>query len=402
MSRFSFFRFMKDAGVSAENPWRPMQSRARIFIVALLFALPLALRAHGSATAVFHVTLPGQGPATLLVEPVNLYAPGIRVTQMGADGVAVPSEERLPDTFRGSVQGDPTSLVRLTSRDGWIAGVVRSEGLWYSIQPDDWTTPSSSVVRVIDVPNLPAPSVHNDTATPVGVPLGVGVGNCTIVACDRLSTRIVLDGDVFFRNLGTSTCAARQTSVFNAVEAIYDDSPMKIDLTVAQVNCRTSASLGNTSTRISAYLSNLRDSWNFDIVSDRSSVVLASGIDFPSGDPIGLAYLPGVCARVIAPVVTGTVPQTCPDGYAVYQAVAEPGTTYTATEFMKAKLFAHELGHNFNAEHDTGSQCKTTSPYNGPIMCPFLQVSGPNTFSPVSAAAIRDHAEESIGSITGT
>jgi hypothetical protein len=381
--------------------------RAAILLACLLALAPLgagarAARPVPAATITRVLTIPSVGLARVHLRPVNLLAPGARVTE-GLRPITLGAK-----TYEGTVAGDPASIVRLTIGRDWTSGVIRTRGAWYSVDPDSWAEPSRTLVQRVLPSELAGIAMHGDTvASQAEEPVpqaGIGVGNCIVFDCNRLSTVIALDGDVAFRNLAPSTCADRLLSVFNSVKAIFDDNPTKIDLAASHINCHTAADFGGSGTHPLTFLENMRDYWNDRVDIDRSSVVLLSGYVFPEGSPIGLAYEPGVCTRIVAPVVTGTVPQSCSLGYALMQAVAKSNSNYTASAFLKAKLFAHELGHNFDAAHDTGPECKgaDVSPRTGPIMCPVLQEAGPQSFSSASASAIRGHAERTIGSATGS
>jgi hypothetical protein len=291
----------------------------------------------------------------------------------------------------------------LTVAGGWVAGVIYARGHWLSVEPDNWARPRRMHVRQAELGSMTAPldqdALRTDSPFP---PVGAGIMNCTLFPCDRLRAVLVLDADVFFRNIAPATCQSRQIAVFNAMIQIYNEPATRIDLSASRVNCRTAPDLGPSGTHIQNYLEALRGAWAAD-TTDRSAVQLSAGYSFPAADPVGYAYVGGICTRVTpGTIVAVTIPQQCSYGYSVFQAVARPGTTYTASVFLKTKLGAHELGHNFNAEHDAASLCRSSPPLTGPIMCALLQDAGPNAFSAASAAVIRKHAENTLGSLTGT
>ncbi|MGH2831130.1 MAG: M12 family metallo-peptidase, partial [Actinomycetota bacterium] len=347
------------------------------------------------------------GPFRVRLRRTEVLAKGATFTQTDAAGRSRPVRRERFVTLEGRVEGDPEGSARLTVAAGWVAGVVHAKGRWYSVEPDDWANPRRVVVRPAGIEAGAGPWAalleRDAAAVDEQIPqVGAGLLNCSLAPCDRLRALIVLDADAFFRRISPSTCQARQVAVFNGMIGIYKRAETRIDLSSPRVNCRTAADLGPPGTSIAVYLERLRAAWNDEPV-DRSAVQLSAGYSFPAGDPAGYAYLGGICARM-TPSTAGPVhlSQRCSNGYSVYQAVRRPGTSYSASVYLRTKLAAHELGHNFNADHDPGSLCRSRQPLTGPIMCALLQDRGPNRFSAPSAETIRRHAEQNLGSITGT
>lgn len=350
------------------------------------------------------VTLPGLGRVALRLRPNPLARPGAATTITDARGVARAAKPEWFLTLAGRVDGDEESVVRLTVTRGWVSGFVASRARVVEIAPDDWARPTRTVVRdpsAEPVESLPpardlvveAPAVAARTMSHGPLEVNVlGVGNCAR-GCGELTALVLLDGDVFFRNIDPGTCVARQNAILNDVDGIYAMAATRIRLRVSQTNCRTSADLGPSGTDAGTYLDALRDAWR-STGSDRSLVFLSVGYSFPCSPTsctIGIAYRSGVCAR-FEPDPPLPLAQRCSDGYSLGQM-----TGSISTAFLRAKLAAHEIGHNFSATHGNASGCSSSSSGTGTIMCPTIQYSGPNTFSAANATEIRSHAESTIG-----
>ena len=324
------------------------------------------------------------GERAIRVWPNAVVAPGARATLRDATGSL--HEVPLPavDTLAGRVLGDDASVVRLTIADGIVAGTIATGVGAVSIHDGEVADARADVssIPVHDIASSPEKD-HGSLALSY-----FGTANCR-VPCGTLAAHVILDADDTFRALGPDTCFARQIETLNDVDGIYALAETDIDLVVTQLNCWTSNELlGDASTPAEEYLDNVRLAWDGQ-GQDRSTILHAVGFDMP-GSTVGIAWLPGVCAR--AEPLNRVSPNRCAYGQAVYQAVPTGG--YTASLFLRAKLAAHEIGHNFNAEHETAG-CTGA----GSIMCASLQTAGPNTFSPASASVIRQHAETTIGHI---
>jgi hypothetical protein len=207
---------------------------------------------------------------------------------------------------------------------------------------------------------------------------------------------VILDGDAFFDAVDPDTCHARLIERFEA--SVGPFAVAGIRFRVTQVNCRDVADLGGPGIDPRTYLENARAAWA-GAGRDRSIVHVAAGFDFGSGQPVGVAYTPGVCTRYDPDPGDDLPPaQRCPYGVSVWQAAPRPGA-YDAGASQAGVLAAHELGHAFGARHADASGCVTAPPRTGTIMCDPLQFDGPARFSSAAVQAIRTHAEATIGTL---
>ena len=116
------------------------------------------------------------------------------------------------------------------------------------------------------------------------------------------------------------------------------------------------------------------------------------------------AATPAVAATGVAHLVTGKNLDGNPIGIGFLGGLCDPrfGASLSDTEygeFYGALIMAHELGHNFGADHDgeAGSVCANTSPIY--LMAPNLNSSA--TFSQCSLASIAAKVSQSRGICVG-
>src|SRR5262249_15965514 len=124
-------------------------------------------------------------------------------------------------------------------------------------------------------------------------------------------------------------------SILNSVDFIYRRD-CGIGYTLTTIIVRTTTPQPYTSTNPGTLLSQFQSEWNTNqtaIVRDVAHLFTGKNILAASGGVIGIAYLPGVC--------------TATDGYGLSQS----HWSSTITIAQRVGLTAHELGHNWGAEH---------------------------------------------------
>ena len=179
----------------------------------------------------------------------------------------------------------------------------------------------------------------------------------------------------FFTAMGGETGAILEINdIMNQVEGIYN---FQFGLQFSLVFQHVWATAGDPYTSTAAggqggRLDQFADYWdsNYAFVG-RDLAHMWTGIDF-NGSTIGVAYLGGL---------------DCPNGplgYGMTQRITfAPGQQYLVS--------AHEIGHNFNADHaESQSACVDT------IMAPALGPQTQPTFCPYSAAQIEAHANANV------
>jgi hypothetical protein len=255
-------------------------------------------------------------------------------------------------TYRGSVLGIPDSRVYASLHEGrlWAQIVLPwQQELW--VQPVD-TAPGAvpSMPHLIydrrDVvagPETCGVEGFGEPPSPVRQPDDSGSSQRMTNECYAIA-EIAFDADFeFYASFGSVDGVVNSmTGLLNSVEAIYrDDTEIVYEFTAVLV--RTTEPDPFTSTASGCgppgILQELQAWWDANASSiDRDMTALLSGKDF-DGTTVGCAYLGQVCNAAGA--------------YSVEQ-MYHWGPTYA----LQVALIAHELGHNWNANHcDADPSC---------------------------------------------
>ena len=321
----------------------------------------------------------------LALEPNDLRGEEYRevlVTSAGEMELA----PRPLSTFKGTVVGDPDSIVRLTVLPDAFQGYIKTEEEWIFLDP--LSNYGSSTVRPLaggvvvyreaDV----RPEAMGECgvahiereASQLGVHIGAaseGIRGIFEGSHIRRTLEVATDGDgQLFQRYGNPGVFNFMAGVLNRVDGIYDT--LNVDVAVVFQQAWSSIS-GDPYTSLSASttLNQLQDWWeaNRDNV-NRDTVHQFSGKDF-SGGTIGIAYVGVVCNA--------------------------PSFAYGLSEdqrnsTLNGRLTAHELGHNLSASHDDAIGCANCNG-TGPIMCSFIQTSGSDSWSSCSRSSIGNHVD---------
>lgn len=306
------------------------------------------------------VTIAGQ-PYVLDLRPHSVRALGYEVRAQLADGSWQNVDPGPVRTMRGDLVGDP---------GGWVAASLLDDGLWARIHTsadqDWWIEPLVGRVRgatfgdyvlysSVDAPckggwcgadlipgNDQKPAVPGDDAGPAGESLWV--------------TQLGVDCDFQFHNIygGVAGAQNRVNAVINAMNAQYE-SQLFITHEITTILVRTSSGT-YTTTDPSALLNQFRGEWQANqggIQRDIAELFTGKNLD---GNVIGIAYLGVVCTS---------------SGYSVVQNL---GSFSCATD-----LSAHEIGHNWNADHCSCSgftmnpSLTCANKFNGTLTVPDIQ-----------------------------
>jgi hypothetical protein len=274
----------------------------------------------------------------LVLLPCSLRAEGFQLLVQGADGVPHAEAPAPPATYRGTIAGLPDSFVAGSLIDGQLHAVIRldpTRPLW-GVQPAssvDAAAPRALHV-VYDSADVALPAYTCGTPDahvappPAGAFAAAGPGD---VVCE-----IGCDTDVeFFQKNGSSVTNTMNDVelVLNAVEAIYDaDVGILYSITAILVHTAEPDAFGATGS--SALLSQFTQNWNTTqsaLVRDVAHLFTGKELD---GSVIGVAQLGVICNKGAA--------------YGLVQ------SKYTGNLAFRAALSAHELGHNWNANHCDG------------------------------------------------
>ncbi len=317
----------------------------------------------------------------LSVDPNDLRGPGYRAVLLDGE---TEREVNVPMvTFAGHVVGESQSVVRLTVTRGLFMGYIHTGEEWLFIDPlNDYSkedgagrAPSPDVVVYRDRDVRPDASglcgsdrIHQIAReldiTPSNEPLTRG-GRRVDVATD-------FDGQ-YFQQFGNPGSFNRINGIINAVDGIYRNQ-LNLDLNISfQQGWGNPSTDPYTSLSANTSLTQLRNWWNANRGNiNRDITHKFSGKDF-SGSTVGIAFVGVVCNA--------------------------PGSAYGISQnqgssFLRTQLTAHEIGHNFSANHDNQIGCPVSCNGSGPIMCSFLQSSGSNSFSSCSRNAIANHTNQ--------
>jgi hypothetical protein len=275
---------------------------------------------------------------------------------------------RMPgvEALRGSVVGAPGSWVRLTRTPAGLFGLLSDGQDLYAIEPA--ATASAAAVGPMQAKGT-APVIYRlaDTLMPPGE------ASCGVVTLDNLPAlrattgeqafdgvagelqalaatlptkqiEVAVVGDFEFSGLtfaGGLTPEAAIAARMNIVDGIYS-SQVGVKVIVSDVTVFRTASDPFTSTTVPSTLLNELASWRqvTPAQAARGLTHLLTGRDL-DGTTVGIAFLGSVCnTRAAAGLTQGTLSTT-----------------------SSALVIAHEMGHNFGAEHDgeAGKACEATA-----------------------------------------
>ncbi|MGE3163307.1 MAG: M12 family metallo-peptidase [Planctomycetota bacterium] len=282
----------------------------------------------------FGLTISVEGePMTLELIPHSVRAPDFEVREVDG-GQATVVDPGAVRTFRGSVAEHKGSVVAGgLLEDGLWARILLADGSSFWIEPVAGRVPgygaSAHVVyRGEAVISRGACGIQGVTITPA-VPQG-GVG-CTGSFC---ITDIACDADVeFFNAHGASTSRVdnRIETVINIV-ALQFERDVQITYRITTILVRTTEPDPYGSTNPNTLLDQLRAQWNTNhggIVRDTVHLFTGRELD---GNIIGIAFVGVMCSA---------------DAYGLSQ--SDWSTNFASV----TDLTAHELGHNWNANHCT-------------------------------------------------
>ena len=289
------------------------------------------------------VTL-GDQPFTLELTPHSLRAADFQVLVQQPDGSTKPMVPPAPTTYRGTVQGVDGSVITATFFEGSLSAIVslgdQAESAWI-IQPLSERLAGADASLHVVYQHADDLSLLGGICGTPDNPLGeiVPLANPDAPGVDQtllLELAVDTDFEMFqLRGSEASVISAVESQV-NAVSNIYErDVDTVIEITTIIVR-PTSADPYTTSDG-GALLQQMTNHWRTQQTGvRRDTASLISGRDF-NGGTLGVAWLPGTC--------------TTTQGYNVNQ-YRNLGTG------SRVAVLAHELGHNNNAPHCSGGDCR--------------------------------------------
>ncbi|MDD5543462.1 MAG: M12 family metallo-peptidase [Acidobacteriia bacterium] len=307
----------------------------------------------------------------LILEASNLWTPESRWTETTPFGVF-----ELPPppvtTYKGYVDGDSTSQVRLTIQPDLFMGYIRRGDDYLFIDPLSKYSFGSSPRQVVayherdirpEFQALCGTGPLHDIARHLRPTLpSAAKSNPRPAAILRL-LKVATDADFEFFQVHGSSSNSYIAGIMNQVNGIYA-SDLNLNVAITFQNVYTTPLNPYTSTDANTLLDQFVAHWSSNTLVVRDVAHLFTGKTLNS-NIVGIAYVGSACDPSF-----------------------EYGVTSDTTPFT-LKVAAHEIGHNLGAEHDDQSPPPILScPGNGFLMCSAIQPAGPNNFSSKSQDAV--------------
>ena len=310
---------------------------------------------------------------TLILEPARLRGRGFRALHVELGREASILEPAR--TFRGRLESEPDSIVRLGVVRGGLRGMVKSSEGWVFFEPfrDGELGPGGAfpagahkVFTEGDIdlsfegacaeaegawsssPAVPGDSVEDSQ------PAELAAGSLRVL-------QVAVDADHEFHLAYGDAATAEIESILNVVDGIFQ---VEVGLTIQIVRTRVFSAEPDpyTSTSANTLLSELRNHWTANETAVlRDTVHLFTGKDL-DGSTVGMAGLRALCNG---------------NAYGLSQDLA--------SDVIMPLLVAHEIGHNLGASHDPS----TSDPRY--IMYPVLSASNLDEYSAESKTAISSY-----------
>jgi hypothetical protein len=300
------------------------------------------------------------GTATqLALSAHSVRAPGFELVEQRADGSLVSVAPGPVVTLRGTVESMPDARVAgALLEDGLYARIMIAGGSEFWIQPVptsiEGASPSHHVLYERgDVLRTSHFCGADLLANNFGQPGFEEVPqNNTAMGTSLFTAEVGCDADYeYYLDYGSSTTnvSDRIQTVINSINLQYE-SEVSITHSTTQVIVRTSSNQPYTSSDASTLLNQFRSEWNANqgsVQRDVAHLFTGKSID---GGTIGIAWVGAICSTY---------------GYGMVE--SDFNNNYSST----TDLSAHELGHNWNAQHCTCTSY-TMNPY----------ITSANTFNP--------------------
>ncbi|HUP42256.1 MAG TPA: M12 family metallo-peptidase [Thermoanaerobaculia bacterium] len=313
----------------------------------------------------------------------DLRAPGFQTVLMTAQGaVEVPSPAVV--TYRGTLRGEPDSIVRVTADRGMFTGMIKSGDDFLFIDPlRDYVAnaPMHALVVYREADIRPeggglcgvggalsaVPGLGAEAGPSLAGPGVIARGHTTL---RRLQVATDADGE-YYQRFGNPGTFDRIKGILNNVDGIYRNQ-LNLYISITYMQAWTNPSTDPYSSNDAVTnLNQFRNWWNANRTGTvRDAAHLWSGKTFNNG-VIGVAWVGVIC-------------NSPSYSYGLSQDLSNSG--------QRTRLTAHEIGHNLSAQHDNQIGCPGVSCNgSGPIMCSSIQPSGPNSFSSCSVSAVNNH-----------
>jgi hypothetical protein len=329
----------------------------------------------GERVVVPRLALDDGSEISLDLEAFEVFAPGATIleyTDQGPRHLPPPADRY----FRGSVIGDPDSLVVLGS-GSTLRGFIYTKGTLYAIAPDrnvygdDLPELVSRLRRVdperdrpsglrpfrCDAESLPAPPPEGMNATALAMPISVQ----PLWTSTVYTVTLAIETDYELRQLFSSTDGEIRyiADLTAAASAIYWRD-VKTVFQIGTVHLWTTSGDPWTATDTESALYEVGDYWhaNYSGVA-RTTVHFLSGKDMGGG----IAWLGVLCQ---ADFYTGA---HYGGGYGVSSSLNGQFSTTSPSLYWDIDCFMHEIGHNFDSPHTHCYSPPIDHCYNGEPGC---------------------------------
>jgi len=278
------------------------------------------------------------------------------------------NDEKLPLTFKGTIQGQPNTLVSLTTNIGFLSGFIDTGEEVIFFEPyknfDSDAQKNELIIYyqkdVIDKGHTCVANHTDEQATQIK-PKNDQFKSAA-AGCYEVEMVLVADYGMYQKH-GASTLN-HITSVLNNVKANYDNEfndPITFVVVDDYIAKTSGQNLWSSTLFAPTLLNEFRDSDFTNVTYDLASLWVTRDIwnnddnGVRNDNVVGLAKRPGVCGSR-------------------YNLIED----FSSSSAKLRAAFAHEIGHNFSAEHDAEG--------SSTIMAPSVDVT--NTWSTKSKNAI--------------
>lgn len=304
----------------------------------------------------------GGVPTTVVMARFSMRTDDFQVLFDDGSGELTPIDAPESLTYRGSVVGDPGSVVAGAIHDDGLSAMIRlSSNTTWMIEPAARLSPGSTDPRhVLYRGSDLAQTGHTCANSQFGFePAQVGEGGLATDTPNWTEIGIDTDFEYFQKNGSNVTATVNDVElVMNNVDAVFNDD-VGISYEITVVIIRSAVSDPYTATDIGDRLCEFRSVWNSAPESSiqRDIAHMFSGVSF-AGGTIGIAWLGVVCNDIGNVCGNG-------NGNIAYCIVESKYLGASTTPlYLRISLTAHELGHNWNATH-----CDSEGNANCHIMC---------------------------------
>lgn len=359
----------------------------RFFEESTVVSIPvneaLAQRKANSTTLTMNMPIEGKMVELVLSER-QLYSPDYQGRALGEDGLTIYIDHQRPIPTVGAVRGDLGSSAAITLNKDFVYGRISTGGKQYYVEPlrhfYKQASPSEFVVYDVAKVKQDAPATCGVTEAMrrgESVKADVSQKQKSVMSCFEVEWAIANDFSMFQLYGSFTGVENHSIGVANDVQTNYDDEfADELQFLITEIFVPTTSTQDPfPSTNNAGNLLNFFANWGgsgFSFTHDVGSLWTERNIAFQgSSSTIGLAFVGVIC--------TGSRYNLLED--------------FSSNANLKRVLVSHELGHNFDAVHDSGG---------GLIMSP--SVNGSNTWSSNSIADIENHylSRNCLATCTGT